>query len=90
MNRRSILALIGLAPVARIAAALPRPADPVKLARTAGREISAKPPFIFKGGVLHLNEVRIDSLSALSSSLGSIDISKACFGTLVVVSSSLR
>ncbi|MET3648045.1 hypothetical protein [Phyllobacterium ifriqiyense] len=42
MNRRSLLALIGLAPIATAAAALPRVADPVKLASTCGREVSAK------------------------------------------------
>lgn len=41
MNRRSLLALIGFAPIATAAAALPRVADPVKLASTGGREVSA-------------------------------------------------
>lgn len=40
MNRRSILALIGFAPLATAAAALPRVADPVKLASTGGWEVS--------------------------------------------------
>lgn len=42
MNRRSILALIGFAPLATAAAALPRVADPVKLASTGGREVSMR------------------------------------------------
>ncbi|MEJ1120588.1 hypothetical protein V9K92_19100 [Phyllobacterium sp. CCNWLW109] len=42
MNRRSLLALIGFAPIATAAAALPRVADPVKLASTGGREVSLK------------------------------------------------
>lgn len=42
MNRRSLLTLIGLAPIATAAAALPRVADPVKLASTGGREVSLK------------------------------------------------
>lgn len=42
MNRRSLLALIGFAPLATAAAALPRVADPVKLASTGGREVSLK------------------------------------------------
>lgn len=37
MNRRSLLALIGFAPLATAAAALPRIADPAKLASTGGR-----------------------------------------------------
>lgn len=42
MNRRSLLAFIGFAPIATAAAALPRVADPVKLASTGGREVSLK------------------------------------------------
>jgi hypothetical protein len=33
-------------------------------------------PFVFQDGVLHLNDVRVNSLSALSASLGSVDISE--------------
>lgn len=80
MNRRSLLALIGIAPIATAAAALPRVADPVKLASTGGREVSAKAPFIFQSGELHLDHV---SLSTLSSNLGSVDISRATMGTLI-------
>jgi hypothetical protein len=90
MNRRSLLAYILAAPVVGVAAALPRPTDPVKLAGTAGREISAKPPFIFSGGTLYLNEVRCDSLSALSACLGSVDISDAHINNLIVGCSPLR
>lgn len=57
MNRRSLLALIGFAPIATAAAALPRVADPAKLASTGGREVSAKVPFVFNDGVLCLDEV---------------------------------
>jgi hypothetical protein len=39
MNRRSLLAFLGLAPIAGAAAAMPRAADPVKLASTGGREV---------------------------------------------------
>lgn len=42
MNRRRLLALIGFAPLATAAAALPRVADPVKLASTGGREVRLK------------------------------------------------
>lgn len=41
MNRRRLLALIGFAPIADAAAAMPRVADPVKLASTGGREVNA-------------------------------------------------
>lgn len=58
MNRRSILALIGFAPLATAAAAFPRVADPVKLASTGGREVSADLPFVFNDGTLYLDEVR--------------------------------
>lgn len=37
---------------------------------------AAEAPFVLQNGVLHLNEVRVDSLSALSASLGSVDISE--------------
>lgn len=47
----------GFAPIATAAAALPRVADPVKLASTGGREVSTKTPFIFQGGALYLDEV---------------------------------
>jgi hypothetical protein len=47
MNRRVILALLGFAPTAGAAAALPRIANPVELATTGGCEVDAKSPFIF-------------------------------------------
>ncbi|MBZ9600736.1 hypothetical protein [Phyllobacterium chamaecytisi] len=84
MNRRSLLAFIGLAPIAGVAAALPRPADPVKLAGTGGREVKFtfppnpeaddylkqylhecygnRRPFIFKDGVLVLENARINDI----------------------------
>ncbi|MBB3144922.1 hypothetical protein FHS21_001323 [Phyllobacterium trifolii] len=74
MNRRSLLAFIGLAPIAGVAAALPRPADPVKLAGTTGREIKAVvgecgpeaimpvQPFVFVEGKLYFNKARINDL----------------------------
>lgn len=83
MNRRSILALIGFAPLATAAVALPRVADPVKLASTGGRQVSANAPFVFNDGVLYLDEVRINSLTEISRVLGSVDISNANIGRLI-------
>ncbi|UXN64402.1 phage tail protein [Phyllobacterium sp. A18/5-2] len=46
-------------------------------------------PFIFSGGVLYLDDVRVTSLSALSATLGNVDISNAIIGNLIVGTSNL-
>lgn len=69
MNRRSILALLGLAPIAGAAAAMPRAADPVKLASTGGREVSLTPnemdarPFVFEDEKLTMKECRVNGIT---------------------------
>lgn len=39
-------------------------------------------PFVMQGGVLYLDDVRVNTLSALSSTLGSVNIENAVVGTL--------
>lgn len=46
-------------------------------------------PFIFQSGVLYLDDVRVNSLSALSATLGAVDISAANIGSLIVGTSNL-
>lgn len=48
-----------------------------------------KYPLIFQGGVLYLNDVRANSLSAISAVLGNVDISNAIIGNLIVGTSNL-
>lgn len=50
---------------------------------------SKRRPFIFSGGVLYLDDVRVTSLSALSATLGNVDISNAIIGNLIVGTSNL-
>lgn len=66
MKRRSFLGFLGAgaAVAATGAAALPKVASPVDLAKTGGREVSAKGPFIFNDGVLTMNECRIGVITA--------------------------
>jgi hypothetical protein len=47
-------------------------------------------PFVYSGGVLYLDDVRVNSLSALSSVLGNVDISNANIGTLTVGTSNIQ
>lgn len=49
---------------------------------------AAEAPFVFKGGVLHLSEVRVNSLSALSGALGNVDITGCCYTSPLSVGSS--
>jgi hypothetical protein len=68
MNRRSLLALIGFAPVVGVAAALPRADNPNAMLKKVIDEadLPIRPinePFIFEGDVLHLNEVRCGHVS---------------------------
>ncbi|MDR6632334.1 uncharacterized protein YoxC [Phyllobacterium sp. 1468] len=46
-------------------------------------------PFIFSGGTLFLDDVRINSLFAITSVLGAVDISSAVIGSLIVGTSNL-
>ncbi len=50
---------------------------------------SLKRPFVFQDGVLYLDDVRVNSLSALSGVLGNVDISNANIGTLTVGTSNI-
>lgn len=51
---------------------------------------SLKRPFVFQDGVLYLDDVRVNSLSALSGVLGNVDISSANIGTLTVGTSNIQ
>ncbi|MBB3144947.1 hypothetical protein FHS21_001348 [Phyllobacterium trifolii] len=46
-------------------------------------------PFIFSGGTLFLDDVRVNTLAALSATLGAVDISSAVIGSLIVGTSNL-
>jgi hypothetical protein len=46
-------------------------------------------PFVFQSGVLYLDDVRVNTLSALSATLGAVDISSANIGSLIVGTSNL-
>lgn len=46
-------------------------------------------PFIFSGGVLYLDDVKVNTLASLSATLGNVDISNAIIGNLVVGTSNL-
>ncbi|MCO4316351.1 phage tail protein [Phyllobacterium sp. 21LDTY02-6] len=46
-------------------------------------------PFIFQSGTLYLDDVRVNTLSALSAVLGNVDISNAIIGNLIVGTSNL-
>ncbi|CAD0211170.1 hypothetical protein AGRHK599_LOCUS1195 [Rhizobium rhizogenes] len=50
---------------------------------------SLKRPFVFQDGVLYLDDVRVNSLSALSGELGNVNISNANIGTLLVGTSNI-
>lgn len=50
---------------------------------------SKRRPFIFSGGVLYLDDVKVNTLSALSATLGNVDISNAIIGNLIVGTSNL-
>jgi len=55
---------------------------------TAKAATSAKVPFAFKDGVLLLDEVKVNSLSALSGVLGNVDIGDCCYTSPLTVGSS--
>ncbi|MBO9108888.1 phage tail protein [Agrobacterium sp. S2/73] len=50
---------------------------------------SLKRPFVFQGGVLYLDDVRVNSLSALSGELGNVNIENAIVGNLQVGTSNI-
>lgn len=63
MKRRSFFAALLAAPFISVAA---------KSAQ------AAKAPFVFKDGVLLLDEVKVNSLSVLSAELGNVEITECC------------
>jgi Putative phage tail protein len=73
------------------------PANPTRIIMKAGQVVmvsdddaSIKRPFVFQSGVLYLDEVRVNQLSALSGVLGNVDISNAYIGNLVVGKSNIQ
>ncbi len=72
------------------------PANPTRIIMKAGQVVmvsdddaTIKRPFVFQSGVLYLDEVKVNRLSALSSVLGNVDISNAYIGTLTVGTSNI-
>lgn len=72
------------------------PSSPTRIIMKAGQvvmvsddEATIKRPFVFQSGVLYLDEVKVNQLSALSSVLGNVDISNANIGTLTVGTSNI-
>lgn len=73
------------------------PASPTRIIMKAGQVVmvsdddaTLKRPFVFQSGVLYLDEVRVNQLSALSGVLGNVDISNAYIGTLTVGTSNIE
>ncbi|CAM3509595.1 phage tail protein [Agrobacterium radiobacter] len=73
------------------------PANPTRIIMKAGQVVmvsdddaTIKRPFVFQSGVLYLDEVRVNMLSALSGVLGNVDISNAYIGTLTVGTSNIE
>ncbi|NTB01654.1 phage tail protein [Agrobacterium tumefaciens] len=73
------------------------PASPTRIIMKAGQVVmvsdddaTIKRPFVFQGGVLYLDDVRVNSLSALSGVLGNVDISNAYIGNLQVGTSNIQ
>ncbi|MBA8799137.1 hypothetical protein FHW77_002856 [Agrobacterium sp. RC10-4-1] len=72
------------------------PSSPTRIIMKAGQVVmvsdddaTIKRPFVFQSGVLYLDEVRVNQLSALSGVLGNVDISNAYIGTLTVGTSNI-
>ncbi len=72
------------------------PESPTRIIMKAGQVVmvsdddaTIKRPFVFQSGVLYLDEVRVNQLSALSAVLGNVDISSAYIGTLTVGTSNI-
>ncbi|MCW0979423.1 phage tail protein [Agrobacterium sp. BT-220-3] len=73
------------------------PSLPTRIVMQAGQvlmisddDLTIKRPFVFQSGVLYLDEVRVNQLSALSAVLGNVDISNAYIGTLTVGTSNIE
>ncbi|OVE92222.1 phage tail protein [Agrobacterium tumefaciens] len=73
------------------------PSSPTRIIMKAGQVVmvsdddaTIKRPFVFQSGVLYLDEVRVNQLSALSGVLGNVDISSAYIGTLTVGTSNIE
>ncbi len=73
------------------------PSSPTRIIMKAGQVVmvsdddaTIKRPFVFQSGVLYLDEVRVNQLSALSGVLGNVDISNAYIGTLTVGTSNIE
>jgi hypothetical protein len=73
------------------------PANPTRIIMKAGQVVmvsddddTIKRPFVFQSGVLYLDEVKVNQLSALSGVLGNVDISSAYIGNLVVGKSNIQ
>lgn len=73
------------------------PSNPTRIIMKAGQVVmvsdddaTIKRPFVFQSGVLYLDEVRVNMLSALSGVLGNVDISNAYIGTLTVGTSNIE
>ncbi|TQN59575.1 phage tail protein [Agrobacterium tumefaciens] len=72
------------------------PSLPTRIVMQAGQvvmisddDLTIKRPFVFQSGVLYLDEVKVNQLSALSAVLGNVDISNAYIGTLTVGTSNI-
>ncbi|KRA63135.1 hypothetical protein [Rhizobium sp. Root651] len=72
------------------------PSLPTRIVMQAGQvvmisddDLTIKRPFVFQSGVLYLDEVRVNQLSALSGVLGNVDISSAYIGNLIVGTSNI-
>lgn len=73
------------------------PANPTRIIMKAGQVImlddddeTMARPFVFEDGVLYLDEVKVNKLSALSATLGNVDISEAYIGNLIVGTSNIQ
>lgn len=66
MKRRAFLTMLGLAPV--VAQALPRPANPVELAKggpiTKAKYLVGEKPFVFESGELYMTNVCTNTITA--------------------------
>ncbi len=72
------------------------PSSPTRLIMQAAQILmygdnpsALKRPFVFQGGVLYLDDVRVNSLSALSGELGNVNIENAIVGNLQVGTSNI-
>jgi hypothetical protein len=73
------------------------PAAPSRIIMRAGQVVMVSDddatvarPFVFQNGVLTLDQVKVNSLDALSAKLGNVDISNANIGSLIVGTSNIE